>query len=99
MPTPHTASAQRQAYNDLMIKGVTCAIIGLVVLVAPFYMQASDLRNIFLQAHIVGWFALVLGLAFVVQGQLRRRKVNKALAAAEAAQKPTYTAERKKNKR
>lgn len=97
MPTPHTASAQ--AYNDLMIKGVTCAIIGLVVLIAPFYMQASDLRNIFLQAYLVGWFALVLGLAFVVQGLLRRRKANKALAAALASQKPSYTAERKKNKR
>lgn len=99
MPTPHTTSAQRQAYNDLMIKGLTCAIIGLVVLVAPFYMQASDLRNIFLQAYVVGWFALVLGAAFVVQGLLRRSKTNKALAAALAAQKPTYTAERKKNKR
>jgi hypothetical protein len=99
MSTPNTASAQRQAYNDLMIKGLTCAIIGLVVLVAPFYMQASDLRNIFLQAYIVGWFALVLGLAFVVQGLLRRNKTNKAVAAALAAQKPSYTSERKKNKR
>ncbi|MCT9813106.1 hypothetical protein N0K08_20960 [Acidovorax sp. Be4] len=99
MSTPNTASAQRQAYNDLMIKGLTCAIIGLVVLVAPFYMQASDLRNIFLQAYIVGWFALVLGLAFVVQGLLRRNKTNKAAAAALAAQKPSYTSERKKNKR
>lgn len=95
MPSPQTISAQ--AYNDLMIKGVTCAIIGLVVLVAPFFMQASDLRNIFLQAHVVGWFALVLGLAFVVQGQLRRRKANQA--AAQTTQKTSYTAERKKNRR
>ena len=93
MPSPTSA----QANNDLLIKGLTCAIIGLVVLIAPFFMQASDLRNIFLQTHIVGWFALVLGLAFVIQGLLRRRKANKALAAVQA--KTTYTAERKKNKR
>ena len=97
MPTPNSISAQHQANNDLLIKGVTCAIIGLVVLVAPFFMQASDLRNIFLQGHIVGWFALVLGAAFVVHGLLRRRRT----LAAEALLTPktTYTAERKKNRR
>ncbi len=97
MPTPNSISAQHQANNDLLIKGVTCAIIGLVVLIAPFFMQASDLRNIFLQGHIVGWFALILGAAFVVQGVLRRRKT----AALEAMLEPktTYTAERKKNRR
>ena len=97
MSTPNSISAQHAANNDLLIKGVTCAIIGLVVLVAPFFMQASDLRNIFLQGHIVGWFALVLGAAFVVHGLLRRRRTQ----AAEALLTPktTYTAERKKNKR
>lgn len=96
MPTPHSISAQHAANNDLLIKGVTCAIIGLVILVAPHFMQASDLRNIFLQGHIVGWFALILGAAFVVQGFVRRRKTQ----AAEAllVPKTTYTAERKKNR-
>lgn len=97
MPTPNSISGQHQANNDLLIKGVTIAIIGLVVLIAPFFMQASDLRNIFLQGHIVAWFALVLGAAFIVQGMLRRRKT----AAMEALLEPktTYTAERKKNRR
>ena len=97
MSTPNSIAAQHRANNDLLIKGVTCAIIGLVVLIAPYFMQASELRNIFLQGHIVGWFALVLGAAFVVQGFVRRRKTQ----AAEAllVPKTTFTAERKKNRR
>ncbi|WP_249729180.1 hypothetical protein [Acidovorax sp. CCYZU-2555] len=97
MSIPNSIPAQHQANNDLLIKGVTCAIIGLVVLVAPFFMQASDLSNLFRQGYIVGWFALALGAAFVIQGLVRRRKTMQAEAMLET--KTTYTAERKKNKR
>lgn len=95
-PTP-IDTARRQADADLLIKGGTCAAIGLVVLIAPFFMPASELRNILLQAHVIGWFALVLGAAFVVQGLLRQRRTREAEAL--MAPKPTYTAERKRNRR
>lgn len=97
MTSPSTLAARRQADNDLLIKGATCTIIGLVVLIAPFFMPASEMRNILLQAPIVGWFALVLGGAFVAQGLLRQRKTRQAEALAQP--KTTYTAERKKNRR
>lgn len=97
MSIPNSIPAQHQANNDLLIKGVTCAIIGLVVLIGPFFMRASDLSNLFRQGYIVGWFALALGAAFVIQGLVRRRKTLQAEAMLET--RTTYTAERKKNKR
>lgn len=97
MSIPNSIPAQHKANNDLLIKGVTCAIIGLVVLIAPFFMRASDLSNLFRQGYIVGWFALALGAAFVIQGLVRRRKTLQAEVMLET--RTTYTAERKKNKR
>ena len=95
--TPSSRSASRKADIELLIKGVTCAIIGIVVLVAPYFMRASDLSNLFREGYIVGWFAVALGAAFVIQGLVRRRKTLQAEAMLEA--KTTFTAERKKNKR
>lgn len=58
--------------NDTLVKGVILALIGLVLLIAPHFMGATPLRDMFAQAQVVGWFALVLGLAFMGKEGLRR---------------------------
>jgi len=75
MPLPHaptrrpnnpaTRQADRQANNDLMIKGILCVLIGLGVLVSPHYIHSPGMQDIVAKASLVGWFALVLGCAFL----------------------------------
>ena len=60
--------------NDMLVRGVILALIGLVLIIAPHFMSASDTRELFMHARIPAWFALVLGAAFVGQYVLRRRK-------------------------
>lgn len=76
MPTPHTPSsaAAAKADKELLFKGVTCALIGLVILLAPYIARSGSVRELMAQATVVGWFALVLGIAFGVQYGLRRAK-------------------------
>ncbi len=76
MPTPHTPSraAAAKADKELLFKGVTCALIGLVILLAPYIARSGSVRELMAQATVVGWFALVLGIAFGVQYGVRRAK-------------------------
>ncbi|AOG22790.1 hypothetical protein [Acidovorax sp. RAC01] len=76
MPTPHAPSsaAAAKADKELLFKGVTCALIGLVILLAPYIARSGSVRELMAQATVVGWFALVLGIAFGVQYGLRRAK-------------------------
>lgn len=66
-------SAQ-QRLTDLAWKGGLCAAIGLLVLLAPQFMAPTPLRDTIAQSAPVGWFALVLGLAFIGQYLWRRRR-------------------------
>jgi len=59
--------------HDMLWRGVLCAGIGLAVLLAPTFMASSPLRDTVAQSSIVGWFALVLGLAFTAQYFWKRR--------------------------
>jgi uncharacterized membrane protein HdeD (DUF308 family) len=63
-----------KADKELLFKGVTCALIGLVILLAPYVARSGSVRELMAQATVVGWFALVLGIAFGVQYGLRRAK-------------------------
>ncbi|MEO8546101.1 MAG: hypothetical protein ABJA49_14290 [Betaproteobacteria bacterium] len=65
-------ATDRKADNELLFKGVLCALIGLCVLLAPYFLHASDLGNTIAQAAAVGWFALLLGCAFI--GLYARRR-------------------------
>jgi uncharacterized membrane protein HdeD (DUF308 family) len=56
-----------QANNELAIKGILCVLIGLGVVIAP------GMQGIVAKSAAVGWFALVLGLAFV--GLYARRRM------------------------
>lgn len=73
LPTP----TRRKADQEMLFKGVTCALIGLVILLAPYIARSDSVREMMGQAAVVGWFALVLGLAFVVQWTVRRARQRK----------------------
>jgi len=61
-----------KANKELLFKGVLCAVIGIVILVAPYVARSSSVQDLMTGASAVGWFSLVLGLAFV--GLFVRRK-------------------------
>ncbi|RYX91827.1 MAG: hypothetical protein EOO28_24560 [Comamonadaceae bacterium] len=55
-----------------MLKAIFCILIGLGVLVSPYFIRSPGMQNIVAQSSLVGWFALVLGLGFGITW-LRRR--------------------------
>ncbi|MDB5874379.1 MAG: hypothetical protein JWQ07_3821 [Ramlibacter sp.] len=60
--------------KDLLAKGLLIAFIGAVVLLSPYFVQPSAIRDVISQSSLVGWFALILGAAFIVRWALVRRK-------------------------
>lgn len=71
---PRIPSRQRDPNaNDLLIKGIVVALIGLAVLLAPYFSKSPELQSLLANSSLVGWFALVLGGAFIGQHFLRRR--------------------------
>lgn len=50
--------------NELLFKGILCMLIGLGVLLSPYFITSPGMQNIVAQSALVGWFALVLGLGF-----------------------------------
>ena len=54
-----------KANNELAIKGILCIMIGLGVVVSPYFITSPGMQSIVAQSAVVGWFALALGLAFV----------------------------------
>ena len=78
MPLP-TASSQKPAKasgktanNELVIKGILCMLIGLGVVLSPYFVKSPGMQGIVAQSAAVGWFALILGLAFVGLYAFRR---------------------------
>lgn len=71
---PQKPGASRKSRNEILIKGMTIALIGLIILVAPLIKPESGIGQLFAQSYLVGWFALILGLAFIVQFLLGKRK-------------------------
>lgn len=64
--------ASSKSNTDLLIKGTLCALIGIVILVAPHVARSASVRELMAGASVVGWFSLVLGCAFVGQYGWRR---------------------------
>lgn len=80
MPAPLDFPRQAtttKAQKELLFKSVTLAMIGLVILLAPYVARSASVRDLMGQAALVGWFALVLGIAFGVQYGLRRAKAGR----------------------
>ncbi|MES2363351.1 MAG: hypothetical protein V4646_16390 [Pseudomonadota bacterium] len=57
--------ASQKANNELLFKGILCGLIGLGVLISPYFITSPGMQGIVAQSSLVGWFALVLGLAFI----------------------------------
>ena len=68
------ATGKNKADGELLFKGLLCVVIGLIVLVAPIYMGASTLQAAMAKSSLVGWFAVVLGCAFIVLYRVRRAR-------------------------
>ena len=79
MPLPQAPTEQpakktnAKANNELAIKGILCIMIGLGVVVSPYFITSPGMQSIVASSAAVGWFALVLGLAFV--GLYARRRI------------------------
>ena len=73
MPLP-SAPQKSKARNEILIKGLTIALIGVIILLAPVFKPESGVGLLFAQSYLVGWFALVLGLAFIGQHLFKRFK-------------------------
>lgn len=74
---PSAKTPAKHLNNDMLVRGVILVFIGLILLIAPHFMAASDTRDLFVHARIPAWFALVLGAAFVGQYTLRQRKAQR----------------------
>ena len=78
MPLPIAPSqklakaSNKTANNELVIKGILCMLISLGVVISPYFMTSPGMQGIVAQSAAVGWFALVLGLAFVGLYAFRR---------------------------
>jgi|SRR6478672_10546610 len=57
-------AAHTKANNELLLKGILCAMIGLGVLLSPYFITSPGMQGIVAKSSLVGWFALVLGCAF-----------------------------------
>ena len=79
MPLPQSAARKpvnkinTKANNELAIKGILCLMIGLGVVVSPYFIKTPDMQSIVAQSAVVGWFALALGLALL--GVHARRRI------------------------
>ena len=67
-----------KANNELAIKGILCIMIGLGVVVSPYFIKSPGMQSIVAQSAAVGWFALALGLA-LLGVYARRRMAGKPL--------------------
>ncbi|MDE2618081.1 MAG: hypothetical protein KGL73_13810 [Burkholderiales bacterium] len=59
--------------KDLLFKGIAITLIGVVILLGPYFARSPAVQELLTGGRVVGWFALVLGLAFLGQYFLRRR--------------------------
>ena len=78
LPKPPVRRARNKDDAELLFKGVVCALIGAVILLAPYLARSPSVQDLMRQVTLVGWFALVLGGAFVVRYVLRRKANDKA---------------------
>jgi hypothetical protein len=75
--TPNNKASRLNANNELALKGILCTLIGLGVLVSPYFITSPGMQGIVAKSQLVGWFALVLGVAFLGLYARRRLTGNK----------------------
>lgn len=74
---PEAPLRRPRVNNALLHKGVLCALIGLAVLISPQFIQSPALQQAVGGSSLVGWFSLVLGLAFVGQYAWQRHRAQR----------------------
>lgn len=72
LPPPPLRLPSTKANNELLFKGMACAVIGLAVLLAPYFIQSPGMQGMVAGSSLVGWFALVLGCGFLLVYGRRR---------------------------
>ena len=73
---PNNSQNRGKTSNELLFKGILCMLIGLGVLLSPYFITSPGMQNIVAKSSLVGWFALVLGIAFA--GVYGRRRLGKS---------------------
>ena len=63
---PASRQPDKKASQELLFKAILLGLIGLGVLLSPYFLTSPGIQGIVAQASVVGWFALVLGVAFLV---------------------------------
>ncbi len=69
---PASRQSDSKANKELLFKAILLALIGLGVLLSPYFITSPGMQGIVAKASVVGWFALVLGGAFLAV-YIRRR--------------------------
>ncbi|MEP6966022.1 MAG: hypothetical protein ABI845_11080 [Polaromonas sp.] len=69
---PASRLSDNKSNKELLFKAVLLALIGLGVLLSPYFITSPGMQGIVAKASVVGWFALVLGGAFLAV-YVRRR--------------------------
>lgn len=72
LPPPPIRRHSNKANNELLLKGLLCALIGLAVLVSPYFISSPGMQGIVANSSPVGWFAVVLGAGFIAVYGRRR---------------------------
>ncbi len=70
---PASRQPDKKASQELLFKAILLGLIGLGVLLSPYFITSPGMQGIVAQASVVGWFALVLGVAFL--GLYLKRRV------------------------
>ena len=68
------AADSKKSLRDLLIKGLMLCFLGAIVLVSPVFIHSSALNEAVGGSSVVGWFSLVLGIAFLAQWARRRNR-------------------------
>ena len=62
---PASRQSDNKANRELLLKAFLLILIGLGVLLSPYFISSPGMQGIVANASAVGWFALVLGGGFV----------------------------------
>lgn len=65
--------SNKKPAQDLLFKGLVISLIGVVILLGPYFARSPAVQELLDGGRVVGWFALILGVALLGQYFLRRR--------------------------